>query len=336
MAVIWTRSIAALAFAAAGLAASSAAAQSIAAEADVTAGSTTQNVDVGALQVRLFGELPAGWRFYVESTAALSSGPPSDAFSAAYPYSGGVRPMEAYVEKTAQKGRTIAGLRAGRYRTPFGLYQRSDHAYGGFLRAPLVRYGDYFALSSTALEAGVSALGGIGRVQAEASIGTPSDEGLADRRPGMDRAARVQVYAGQLILGASYLHTQPSQPARFARGRTEFTGLDARWMHRGIQVRGELLTGRPFDGVYTHGWYVDGLVHVRAMGPVTAAIRTERLRYLAGVRSIATRRTTAGARIRVPGGVAIHVNGVAQPEGRRSSRLFALDIGVTYSVRVRR
>jgi acetyl-CoA acyltransferase len=40
-------------------------------------------------------------------------------------------------------------------------------------------------------------------------------------------------------------------PATFAFGKNVFTGVDVRWMHKGVQLRGEWITGRPFDGTTT-------------------------------------------------------------------------------------
>ena len=71
--------------------------------------------------------------------------------------------------------------------------------------------------------------------------------------------------------------TQPYQPETFAKGRTVFTGVDARWMAGGVQLRGEWLFGRPWDGTTTRGGYFDVSVHRPVMGPVTAVFRTERL-----------------------------------------------------------
>src|SRR5262245_50418522 len=65
----------------------------------------------------------------------------------------------------------------------------------------------------------------------------------------------------------------------FAKGRAVFTGVDVRWMYNGIQLRGEFLSGRPFDGTTTTGGYIDLLVHRVGMGPVTAVARLERLDY---------------------------------------------------------
>jgi len=312
-------------------------AQSITTEADISVGRSTDRVNAAAIQVRLFGATRSDWRVFLETTWGLTtsaeSGPESDAFDAAYPYDRRVRPMEAFTEKTFRPGRVLVGVRAGRYRTPFGISGRSDHAYVGFLRAPLIRYGENFALSNTSMEAGAEVLVGTPSLQVEASLGTPLDEGELHRRRGLDTVIRAQTYFHSFILGASYLHTPRSDPRAFALGRMVFHGLDGRWMRGGVQLRGEWIAGRPFDGVVTRGGYLDVLVHAVGMGPVTAVGRIERLDYDAGRFSEYLRRVTVGARVRVTRDVAAQLN-LLRPLWRTlGPHRTALDVGLTYSLR---
>ena len=81
----------------------------------------------------------------------------------------------------------LLGVRGGRYRTPFGLSLRGDHAYYGFTRAPLIRYGEDFALSNTFMEGGVNVIAGSPRLYAETSLGVPLDEGLLAAQAGVQR-----------------------------------------------------------------------------------------------------------------------------------------------------
>src|SRR5262245_4774295 len=138
------------------LSAGAAAAQPVTTEVDLTAGISSQDTTGGAAQIRLFGRTIRKGQFFVEGALAAKGGHESDAFSSAYPYERGVYLMEAYGERLFQAGRLVAGVRAGRYRTPFGIYNRGDHAYTGFLRAPLIRYDGYFALSNNYLEHGAA------------------------------------------------------------------------------------------------------------------------------------------------------------------------------------
>src|SRR5207248_2068319 len=134
----------------------------------------------------------------------------------------------------------------------------------------LIRYDGYFALSNNFLEHGAEVVVGVPRLTAAVSVGRPADVGSAVRRPAVDSVIRFQSFAGPFIAGVSYIRTSPYMPKSFAFGQSVFTGIDLRWMHNGVQFRGEWITGRPFDGTTTKGWYADAIVHRAAMGPVTA------------------------------------------------------------------
>ena len=74
----------------------------------------------------------------------------------------------------------------------------------------------------------------------------------------------------------------------------------ARWMGAGVQLRGEWLGGRPFDGTTTTGGYVDLIVHRPFMGPFTALARAERLAYAApDPYALYSQRYSTGARLRI-------------------------------------
>jgi hypothetical protein len=309
-------------------------AQSVTTEVDLNGGLSSQEVAAAATQVRVFGETGPRIQFFVEGSLATEHGPETDAFSAAYPYATGAHLMEAYGERVFQPGRLIAGVRAGRFRTPFGIYARSDHAYIGFLRAPLIRYDGYFALSNNFLEHGASGFFGTPHLTVESSLGTPADVGLVERRSGLDFTGRVQGYAGPLIVGVSHIRTQPYLPISFAKGEAIFTGVDARWMVGGVQLRTEWLFGRPFDGTSTNGGYVDVIMHRPVMGPVTAVFRAERIDYKTDPRfALYARRETAGARIRLVGGLTAHADVVHQTSQIADGRSVVVDVGLTYSIR---
>lgn len=302
-------------------------------EVDFTIGRSSEDVNAAAAQIRLFGATRADWRCYVEATWGRVTTSESDAFGAAYPYDRRVRPMESYVEKTMHPNGLIFGLRAGRYRTPFGISGRSEHAYGGFVRAPLIRYGRNWALSNTSLEAGASALAGRPNAYVEASVGAPLDEGTERREGGVSLVARGQVYYRSVILGVSSMRSRPSDQQRWITGPMVFHGIDARWMRDGVQLRGEWILGRPWDGVSTRGGYIDAIVHHIRMGPVTGVARAERLDYDADERSEYLRRYTVGARLRVTPSIAGQVNVIRQPQALDGQRRTAIDVSLTYSIR---
>jgi hypothetical protein len=309
-------------------------AQSATTEVDLNGGLSSQDVAAAATQARVFGEVGPRIQFFVEASLAAQRGPETDAFSAAYPYATGAHVMEAYGERVFQPGRLIAGVRAGRFRTPFGIYARSDHAYMGFLRAPLIRYDGYFALSNNFLEHGASGFFGTPHLSVESSLGTPADVGRVERRSGLDFTVRVQGYAGPLIVGVSHIRTQPYMPISFATGEAIFTGVDARWMVGGVQLRTEWLFGRPFDGTSTTGGYVDVSVHRPSMGPVTAVFRAERIDYETDPRfALYARRESAGARIRLSGGLTAQADVVHQTSQIAYGHSVVVDVGLTYSIR---
>ena len=104
--------------------------------------------------------------------------------------------IEAYGERTFARGGVWSGCApAGPH--PFGISNRSNHAYSGFLRAPMIRYDDYYALSNNFLEQGADLIVGTPQAFIEASIGAPADVGVVHRRSGVDTVIRGQVSTGQ-------------------------------------------------------------------------------------------------------------------------------------------
>jgi len=312
-------------------------AQSLAAELDLTAGySTEENVTAAATQFRVFGEGPAAVRFYGEAAWGKQFNGTTDAFGAAYPYFGDVQAMEVYGERIFKPGASLAAVRVGRYRTPFGISGRGDHSYSGFLRAPLIRYDGYWALSNNFLEQGVDAIVGIPQLYVEASVGAPGDVGKVSRRSGVDTVIRVQGYRGPLIVGVSYMRSRPYMARTVEQARLGFTGIDVRWMLAGIEARGEWLSGRPIDGTNTSGWYADAILHRPGMGPVTAVFRAEQLDWTGLIRSddAQGRRQTAGARIRLTNAIAVHVNVIHQDGYLAKEHRSSVDLATTYAIRL--
>lgn len=318
-------------------------AQSVSMEFDTTAGFSTEGeTAAAAAQLRVFGDLSKNYRVNVEATWADRTANVSDAFGAAYPYGGRLALSEAYVERLFRPRGLLVGVRGGQFRTPFGIYSRSDYAYQGFLRAPLIRYDEYWSVSNNFLERGVNVVAGGSRFQVEGSIGTPGDIGTAQRRGGVSGTVRAQAYYRNLIVGVSRISSEPYAPARFARGRLSFTGIDGRFSHGGVIVRGEWMAGRPWSAPETDGWYIDGIVHRRFMGPVTAVARVERLHY-ASTRPFTyhdrtftnwtANRQTVGARVRLPAGFTAQVGMLRQSELLAHTSRTSLDLAVTYSLR---
>jgi hypothetical protein len=314
-----------------------AAAQSASGEVSLTGGVSSDKVTAGAGQARLFGELP-WFRFFVEGAWAVTpaqEGRESEAFATAYPYDGPPRPMDAYVERLFQHRQFVGSVRGGRFRTPFGIHGASDHAYTGFLRAPLVRYEGYWALTSTQFEHGVNVMAGTPWIQAEVTVGRPGDAGEEyTRRKGMDTVLRAQGYYGALVVGVSHIRSQTYE-LPYATGEMIFTGIDARWMRGGIQLRGEWLFGQPWDEMRTVGGYLDAIVHRPFMGPVTLVGRVEALDYVTPNPAYSSRvhGGAVGARVKVLDGLYGQINVTHRPSEPYGPNVTSTDVAFSYTVR---
>jgi len=316
------------------LAVASARAQSLTAETTVVAGYSSDDLHAEAAQVRAFGELVDGIRYFGELTWGRSSVDGNDAFAAAYPYGDRLEVAEAYAERIFRPGRGLFAIRGGRFRPPFGIYNASDHAYNGFLRPPLVRYDEYAGVSNYMLEHGADVTVGVPWLTVEGALGAPADIGPNVRRSGLDAVTRLQAYLGQIIAGASYIHTTPVEFAGAdRRGSSQFTGIDLRWANRGVQLRGEWMHGQPFDTATTDGWYADAIVHVIGMGPLTAVGRVERVDVdEPGERSTSSRQTVGG-RLRMPLGFSLNLNVVHRLGDLKEYKPTSFDVGVMWSAR---
>lgn len=312
----------------------SASGQTAAVEVVQSVGGSSESLVAAGVQARGLAEPVKGLQLRFELAWGQRSKGVSDVFGTAYPYGGNVDVIESYAE-WLRGGRGLRALKAGRYRTPFGLSSASDHAYMGFLRPPLIRYGDYWGISTGYLEHGVDVLVGVPQFSVEASVGRPGDVGDVLRRPGWTGAVRVEGSGGPWIVGASFLNTMPYEPTEFAPGRTHFGGVDARWMQAGVQFRGEWLFGQYSDVATTTGGYVDAIVHTPAMGRVTALARAERLNYdtLPVEWALVTHRYSTAMRVRVWEGLSVSL-GLAHQGGQQTQRRpTAVDVGISWALR---
>jgi hypothetical protein len=105
-------------------------------------------------------------------------------------------------------------------------------------------------------------------------------------------------------------------------------------MRGGLQLRGEILHGQPYDGRTTTGWYTDVLLHHMAMGPIMAVGRVERLAYDAAPPFAYTgRRQTVGARVRILEGLSVQASLVHMAGKVAETTSTAVDLGISYSLR---
>jgi hypothetical protein len=315
-------------------------AQSVTTEVSGTAGVSSEDVQVAATQARAFGQMER-FTFFAEAAWSASHAPGagtrSEAFSTAYPYAGPPRIMDAYVERRLGANRVFGVVRGGRFRTPFGIHDASDFAYNGFLRAPLIRYEGYWALSNSLFEHGVNAMVGTSRIQGEITVGSPGD--VSDdfhRLHGRDVTLRAQAYAGPFVIGVSRLDSSGYDLA-YAAGRIVFTGIDVRWMQSGVQVRTEWLHGRPWNDAETTGGYVDVSVHRPFMGPVTIVGRLETLDYDTpdATYASASNGVSLGTRVKVLPGLFAQLNVTHRPPAPYADDATATDVALTYTLRAR-
>ena len=313
-------------------------AQGVTAEISTTGGVSSDHVLAAATQARLFGEVRTV-RFFAEGAWTRSTeredGQSSEAFTTAYPYEGPPRLMDAYAERRFGNTTAVASLRGGRLRTPFGIYDASDHAYNGFLRAPLIRYEGYWSLTNSLLEHGVNLMAGTSWLQGEVTVGRSAD--VSDdlvRRDGTNVVLRGQAYYRTIVVGVSHLRSQ-AYDLHYATGKMIFTGIDVRWMYAGVQLRGEWLVGRPWDGTSTVGGYVDVLVHRPAMGPLTLVARVETLDYDTPDPSFADAASgiALGGRLKLADGLHAQLNVTHRPSAPYGQNVTATDAAVTYTFR---
>ncbi|MEQ1756968.1 MAG: hypothetical protein ABL986_01530 [Vicinamibacterales bacterium] len=306
-------------------------------EVQQNAGMTSESNSVASTQLRVFGEPVAGLRFKLEGSFGQQFGEGSDFLGTAYPYGGRADLIEAYAEYLFTDRFLVRSVRAGRYRTPFGISSAGEHGYIGFTRPPLIRYGEYWALSSGYMEHGIDVVVGRPQLSAELSVGRPGDVGDAIRRPGVDTVVRVEGSSDSLVVGASFIDTTPYLPIVWAHGRARYGGVDARWMKGGVALRGEWLAGRPFNGVSTVGGYVDAIVHRPVMGPVTLVARAERLDYDTPMAEfvLKTHRAQLGARVRLWQGLSVSA-GVSHQGGQQTQhKPTVMDVSLSYALRTR-
>jgi hypothetical protein len=121
----------------------------------------------------------------------------------------------------------------------------------------------------------------------------------------------VQASVGDVIVGASYIHTQPFKEQFWAHGDTEFSGSTRAGCAAASScaASGSTATVRGHENLRR---LRDVMVHRQFMGPVTAVLRAERLDYEAD-RFSSYPRATPRAQSRLSSMLVAHVNVLHEP-----------------------
>jgi len=254
-------------------------AQSITAETALTGGYSTDDVTAAAVQLRAFGEVTGGVRFFGEVAWARSSDADNEQLCDGVPVQ---QPRRG--DRSVRRADLPAARRASRRarRTlPHAVrhLQRERSRVQRIPPAAARSLRRVSGISNHFLEHGARCDVRRAMAHARTAIGAPADVGTAVRRSGLDAVARLQAYYGPLIAGVSRIRTSPlhrskrntkvppSSPASISGGPAI-----------GVQLRGEWMPD-VLSTARREGLVCRRLVHLIGMGPVTAVARIEQLEY---------------------------------------------------------
>jgi hypothetical protein len=181
-------------------------------------------------------------------------------------------------QATLQKDWGAQRLQVGVLRVPFGIYDARETYASGLIDYPMPRL-DYGLNSVNWGVPGVQWTGGNARWQLEAA----AFEGRAYGEWGNlnnvgGSAFRLQTYARDLILGASYWDGYlDTNFRRNWRGPIHLSGIDMRYTRPHLLLRGEYLFGT-LNGSQMHGWYLDAYYHLPKYAKWTLVARLEELK----------------------------------------------------------
>ncbi|HWA83911.1 MAG TPA: hypothetical protein VG820_10775 [Fimbriimonadaceae bacterium] len=183
---------------------------------------------------------------------------------------------ETYVKYTSG----LTEVRAGRFRSGFGISEWSDYYYNAIIALPIVRFNrlqPYLGL--TRFDTGLDVRSIVGPVEYQVGM-VDTDSGAwqwAPKNPDFG-VARLQTHFGALIVGASAL-------GRVAGSKdeddTEAYGVDFRWTADHLQMRGELVRLHSGDG-WSGGYYVDAFLRPPGLYRTQVGVRAQAVDSLAG------------------------------------------------------
>ena len=247
--------------------------------------------------------------------------------------------MEIYAERYFRPRGAMLAVRAGRFRMPFGIYNRSDHGYSGFLRPPLIRYDGYFGISNNWLEDGAMFTAGAAATVRRSQRQPPARRRIrrsARRARHVDPRARLP----RTVRRRRKLRAQQSVSVAAICRRTP--GVLGRRCAMGASVRTAGARGIP-EGPFVRGRVDNRLVCRRHRAPArNGAVhggRPRRSRWttrLPAPRDRRAKRLTLGTRVRLPGPVTLQLNYLRQHGDLPRLKSHSIDFSATYSFRMDR
>jgi hypothetical protein len=203
------------------------------------------------------------------------------------------RPRGAVDEAYLDLGPGASLWRLGRFRLPFGIYDRSEVDYSGFAEPALVKSQGVIGAHLTRSGTGAQWIwaGAPWRLQVSLANDDPPG-GFSLRASGGAGTLRIERLLGPWLLGLDGYLGRARGP-EFG-GRASALGLDWRWATPWLQFRGEALLGGGAAGG-ERGIHADLWYHVPAIPDLTALARLETARVGGASRS----RATLGARYRL-------------------------------------
>lgn len=188
--------------------------------------------------------------------------------------------------------------RAGRFRVPFGIINREEVEYSGFIDIPLMKDESVRGFRLARVDTGLMAMGGSPTLRYEAAVinGTDSSQ-FVDNNSSKDVCVRLQTFHGRWITGVNWYSGSVEDGTSIPpadRDVHEY-GLDWRYTIPNLIVRGELGLG-DIGGQRTLGWHTDLLYHTPSVENLTLLVRYDRFDPNRGMDDDTEKRLTIGAR----------------------------------------
>jgi len=196
-----------------------------------------------------------------------------------------VEEEEFFTEEAFLSVETPLGtVKAGKFRLPFGIYNRSEQDYMGILQKPVVKGETSMPFHLAKEDAGILLSGGSPKLGYETALMNSQGDALNGIESGLkDFSLHLQTYAEPLILGVniyrgSFLTPIHSVPVR-QKARVE--GLDWRISFPYLILRGEFISGEQESGTVdlnVRGYYQDAFYHFPTIPELTGILRVEAIR----------------------------------------------------------